>query len=305
MSDERVTEVYVADESLEASQVVGGMPGDTHTEPPAGDESTDEIRRDIEQTRYNMSQTIDTIQDRLSPQHLADQAKGAIREATIGKAEHVMNDVSNAARDTGSGIMAAIRQNPLPAALAGIGLGWLFMQARGTGAQQRSSRQLGYLPMSTGGGYPRSAGYPGYQTGATGRPVGDQASNAAGQLASKAQDAAGQISDQAQQMGGWVQDQAQQVADQAQNQAYQIKGWFERTLDESPLVLGLVALAAGSVLGLAVPETPQEHQMMGPARDNLVQQAEGAAQGALDKVQKVSDQAQKAAKQEAQKQQLM
>jgi hypothetical protein len=46
---------------------------------------TDEIRADIEQTRAEMSETIDAIQDKLSPDHIKDQ----VREATIGKAQHL------------------------------------------------------------------------------------------------------------------------------------------------------------------------------------------------------------------------
>ena len=40
-----------------------------------------------------MSQTINEIQERLSPENVMDQVKGNVREATIGKVERVMEQV--------------------------------------------------------------------------------------------------------------------------------------------------------------------------------------------------------------------
>ena len=74
-------------------------------------------RVEIERTRAGMSETVDAIQERLSPENLKEQAKDRVKEATVGKAQ-----------EAGSGIVDTIRQNPLPAALTGIGLGWLFVE---------------------------------------------------------------------------------------------------------------------------------------------------------------------------------
>ena len=57
-------------------------------QPEAPDDATDEtdaIRGDIEDTRANMSSTIDAIQEKLSPQRLTEQAKDAVRDATVGR----------------------------------------------------------------------------------------------------------------------------------------------------------------------------------------------------------------------------
>ncbi|MBW3636145.1 MAG: DUF3618 domain-containing protein, partial [Armatimonadetes bacterium] len=48
---------------------------------------TEEIRDEIEHTRAEMSQTIDELQEKLSPQHIKEQVKDSVREATIGRAE--------------------------------------------------------------------------------------------------------------------------------------------------------------------------------------------------------------------------
>ena len=49
------------------------------------DENAEQIRAEIEDTRSEMSQTINEIQDRLSPENLMGQVKDTVREATIGK----------------------------------------------------------------------------------------------------------------------------------------------------------------------------------------------------------------------------
>ena len=154
------------------------------------DEEVIVVRAEIEQTRDELSDTIDAIQERLNPQVLmqqaretaqetvqekVDQAKDAVRQATIGKVEDVMStatdkvqDVMNSAGEmisnvtdrvqgagsggtaqtsygvqpvqgtvtgTSSGLIDTIKQNPVPALLAGTGLAWLFFNA--TWAEQR------------------------------------------------------------------------------------------------------------------------------------------------------------------------
>ena len=88
-----------------------------------------------------------------------ETAKEAVREATIGRAEKIMQNVSDTVkevtqpaveavgraaetagataqrvgstvRDTGSTLVDTVRRNPVPAALIGLGLGMLFMNRR-------------------------------------------------------------------------------------------------------------------------------------------------------------------------------
>ena len=50
-----------------------------------------------------------------------------------------------------------------------------------------------------------------------------------------------------------------------------------------------MALAIGTAVGLAIPETDRERQLMGEARDSLVERAQEAAAETLDKVQRVAE----------------
>ena len=272
------------------------------------DESSDAIRDDIEQTRSTMGDTIDAIQERLSPERLTQQAKDVVHDATIGRVEQTMSYMTDSAREGGYTLMDTIRQNPIPAALAGIGVGWLVMKVR-ENADRRAWERHWDRDGAYGRGFQReydpSRSYGQYQQGYQYR--GSQQSGPS--LTDKAQDKMGQVTDKAQDMGGQIQDQAQQVADQAQYQAYRARNWFERTMDENPLAIGLVAVAAGALAGMAVPETDHERMWMGPARDQLVEKAQDVAQTTADKAQRVAQQAtdaaKDAAKDEAKNQNLM
>ena len=75
------------------------------------DEDVQEIRIEIEQTRSEMSETIDAIQEKLSPENIAQQATETVREATIGRAQQAANQAADRARVTGGTVTEALRQN--------------------------------------------------------------------------------------------------------------------------------------------------------------------------------------------------
>jgi hypothetical protein len=311
-----------------------------------------ELRADIERTRADMSATIDAIQEQLDPKHLAeqvreqvrhqfDEAKANVRDATIGKAEALMRDAGDTMTEARYTLMDTVRQNPIPAAMVGIGLGWLFMN-RGSGRPRRSQQDFErYRSRTT-----YACDYPYYPSAnamypadreryeregmmAQGqRRVGEglhRAQDTAGDAMSRAQDAAGnavnRVQDAAGSAVGRVQDAAGNVAHRVQDAAgnavntvqdaagsaahrvqdmtgtlasetaYQTQRAEDRlrqALRENPLGVGAIALALGTAVGLAIPETEREHQLMGEARDSLVERAQSAAQDTIEKVQQVA-----------------
>src|SRR5581483_5053971 len=113
-------------------------------------------------------------------------------------------------------------------------------------------------------------------------------SNAASQVQRSASDLAGRASsaisgavDQAQQKAGYI-------AERAQYQARRVEDTFNQTLNDNPVALGAVALALGTAVGLALPQTRKENELMGSARDALVDKAQTAAHDAIDQVQQVA-----------------
>ena len=226
-------------------------------------------RAEIERTRADMGETVDAIQHRLSPENLKEQAKERVKEATVGKAQ-----------GGGSTIVEVVRANRLPAALTGLGLGWLFMSAR-----RQSSAQLRYR--DTTYEYP-----PAYEERTT-----RSTPSAAGQTVERARDKVGETASQAQ-------DRVSRLGDQAQYRTQRAGEEFQRVLRENPLSVGALAVGVGAAIGLAVPQTSREHEVMGEARETFVDKAQEKAQEAQQKVQRVAEEAQSAAKDEAEKQGL-
>ena len=95
---------------------------------------------DIVETREEMTVTVEEIGDRLDPRNIVAGAKDTVREATIGKVEDMANtagamvsDAGDTVREAGSGIVDTITKNPIPAAMVGLGLGWLALSSRSSG----------------------------------------------------------------------------------------------------------------------------------------------------------------------------
>jgi ElaB/YqjD/DUF883 family membrane-anchored ribosome-binding protein len=261
----------------------GGVGGGAVIDEDATDRAEIE-RTEIERTRADMSETVDAVQERLSPENLKEEAKDRVKEATVGRAQ-----------EAGSGIVETIRANPLPAALTGIGLGWLLVSARRSASGQSSYRDRVY-------GYPPRYEDQGVSASSAGHALG-QARDSVGESASRAQDKVGDLASEAQGRAGKVasraQDRVSNLADQARFQARRASGGFQRMLRENPLTMGALAIGTGAAVGLAIPQTTREHEAMGEARDNLVDTVQEKAQEAQQKVQRVAEEAQSAAKEEA------
>ena len=73
---------------------------------------------------------------------------------------------------------------------------------------------------------------------------------------------------------------------------------------ENPLAMGALGIGVGAAVGLAIPETDKEHEVMGEARDTLVDKAQEKVQDVQQRAQSVAEEAQSAAKDEAENQGL-
>ncbi len=243
-------------------------------------------------------------------QELSD-TKAAVREATIGKVEHMVHSAKETVTDTGSSFVDTIKANPIPAALAGVGLAWLFMNMRAT-SQQKSAgtfrgrgdhRPIGVYGHDESGPVGRAMHQLGEKAGHVAQAVQRTAGNVAHQasdLAQKTQTSVGAMAHDAQEsvthlahdaqasVGQYAHDAqatASQFAQQAQRQARQVGTRFETTLHDNPLAVGAVVLAIGTAVGLAIPTTRREDKWMGAARDDVMGKAEELAHGALGQVE--------------------
>ncbi|MFZ1754355.1 MAG: DUF3618 domain-containing protein [Caldilineaceae bacterium] len=207
--------------------------------------SSDEIRQDIRSTRAGMSETLDAIQSQLHPDNLKNQAQEVIRSSMTEGANAVVNYLSTNRSQIGSTVTQAIKRNPVPAALVGLGVGWLLMEGfgdnnpRGNSAPERGPG-MGYGSQSM---HPyRSAAYsrpsPAPYTTAAQAPedsrifagresVHDSVAEANGHVQEAIGSAADSLRHTASQIGESVHDTAENVADQLHETAEQARARAE------------------------------------------------------------------------------
>jgi hypothetical protein len=227
---------------------------------------TNQIRSEIEQTRDDMSDTIDEIQDRLRPGNVAANVRDTASIAA--------SNVRSAARETmdevaESRVVQQLRANPIPGAMVGIGvagLAWLAFGSRDDRWRPPQGRRFASGP------YGRTAASAGIETAVEG------AVDRAKELTSKTGEYAREVGWKAQQTTRRAQTQLQQTTRRAQTR-------LQRAINENPLFIGAAALAAGAMIGMAVPETERENEWMGETRDNVVEEAQHVARHAANRVQ--------------------
>ena len=158
-----------------------------------------------------------------------------------------------------------------------IGLAWLIAGGRsqdaGTGSGQQSLPGASY-------GEPYRQEYP--YGSPTGYDYGDSGSRDSGS----------------------EQGRVGQSAAQAQEQAQRAQSGFERALQENPLAVGIAAIGIGAAVGLAIPSTAKESELMGETRDKLANRAQRQVQEASQRAQRVAQEARSAAEEEASRQDL-
>lgn len=251
------------------------------------EDDAEQIRAEIEDTRADMSQTINEIQERLSPEHLMGQVKETVREATIGKVERVMEtigEVTEPAREAmsragstikeaGTSVGYSVWRNPIPLALIGLGVGMLFMKSRRGNGYDSWSRDTSPRPKRqnlSGGG---QLGQTRYTTGdAYNESTFNQVKETAGNLANRSTETLSNL------------------GSKAREGANEVSNRFGQLLHDNPLAVGAVAMAAGTAVGLALPSTRFESEYIGETSEKLVDKAEEVARGAIDKVQDAAKQ---------------
>jgi hypothetical protein len=176
-------------------------------------------------------------------------------------------------------MMALIRENPLPATIAAVGLGWLWMQRSGQG--HATSAHGGY---SGNGQHQGGIGHLGHQVVGQAQNMVGQVGHSVGDMVSQAQDMTGQVGGQARSAGGSVQTATKS---------------FAQGISADPLALAAMGVALGAAAAILLPATEQERQMMGQAHDRVMEQAQTLGGEAVEKVQRVAAEVGKAAVEQA------
>jgi ElaB/YqjD/DUF883 family membrane-anchored ribosome-binding protein len=280
-------------------------------------EDTEQIKAQIEETRNQMGETIDAIQERLSFANISEQvsetvnsaietAKDTAYDATIGKAVGFMKNVGDGV--THSGAFRTIKTNPFPLALIGLGTGLLIYQSYNRKGSYRRGYGQGYERRF----YNRPDERSGESTFESARgAISDRASSAytgVTEKASSALEGVSNVAGNAYEKVTGVVDKTYTGAGELANKAYDRVGEFgtvaqekyDEYLEENPLALGALAVAIGAAVGFAVPSTRYEGKMMGEARETLMHRAQEAAGSLVDKAKHVATEAGETIKEEAQ-----
>lgn len=215
---------------------------------------------------------------------------------SYGSHPHDSRSASATRSDFVGGLSDSIRQNPVPAALVGIGILWLFTGGRHVmlgGAASSAAGGLGRAAQDAGG-----AAYRGVRD-TTGRVVETLggAAESAGRMGVHAAEAVRSAADAMQSVvsrgGEAVRDAASNATDQIWSESDDMSrrggsavpgpsfgGTMERAqstladlFERQPLVLGAVGIAIGAALAASLPPSDAENRIMGDTADTVKDRA--------------------------------
>ncbi len=230
--------------------------------------SPDEIERDLAETRRHLDTTLDAIQNRMSA--------GAMFEDAL---DYMRRDGSAFGRN----FVETVRDNPVPATLMTVGLGWMMMSGRNGGAS-RSGRYGALVPASERESHGPSAGDRLRGMGQSVREQQEAAAHGTSQAAHKMSDSARQGWDSARtgaesamnrgrDMVSGVGERMRSAGEGTRSAGRSMAGFFE----ENPLAVGVMAVAAGAALAAFLPRTRTEDETLGPLRERAMEQGRAQA----------------------------
>ncbi|HEY8555243.1 MAG TPA: DUF3618 domain-containing protein [Burkholderiales bacterium] len=227
----------------------------------------EELEREIDETRADVEATLAALERKLTPQRLLDQTIGRVRShggELAGNLGHAM------------------KQNPLPMVLASIGIAWLMMSNRRDGG--------GYAHADDGPGMRerlRSARERWSDKAHAVRERWSDARAGAEERASSAREAVRQRREGARdrlerareglsRSGEAVRESTSRAASMARRDFDRVRSGLDHLLEEQPLLLGLIGIAAGALVGAALPPSEREDRWLGDARDRTLERAKRA-----------------------------
>jgi len=312
---------YADDPGYVSSEYASGAdyatPGGDDTE--GTDRRTSEVRQEIDRTREDMSETIDAIQDRLRPRNVASRAAESVREATVDRVKEFASTMTgrNSSADDDwnddpryrssgwdgsprNGFVDRIRDNPLASAIAAGSIAWLLFGGRRHRSGYESSWQDRDRAMygSTRGGqaFVREARIDVDEGPSFGdeRDTPGRGWNQSGNREWRARDRSDAGQGGADVMAR-ARETASDVSQRARAAASDMRRRGGRVASESPLMTGAFAVALGLAIGLAIPETERENEIMGEAKDSMVDRGKDAVRTAAERVQAAAGEVQRVA----------
>lgn len=244
------------------------------------------LRDKIQLTRDEIGRTINTIQDRLSPDRIAQY----ITSSATNGIQALKNQTRGTADQWVSPDTERILNKSIPAALIGVGLAWIVARAINA-SQETNRRNRDYYSLDPDEEWPLYA--PEEESGRawSNRTNGKdsmQAQRAAIQKSlEQARGEGPQGTHHAQEhLAEWPSEANDHIQRTRKRGSEQSKGEFRRYVQDNPLTIGAITLAIGTAVGLSLPRTRGEDKWMGRTRDHLVDQVKTASKDIVPKARR-------------------
>ena len=259
-----------------------------------------EIESEIAHTRAEMSETIEAIQEKLRPANLVSDATERVKSATTEKVKNMADTASETAQDVMRGsreraydMVEGAKQNPIPALMIGAGVAWLLMGSRNRGSDYSDRGWSQYSSRNTRGAYAGGDDY--YRSTEADYSDVDDSSRYGYNRASSSSRYGDSRYTGGSQYGygneGWTSGTSRGLSDAgdtARQTVRRTSNQLQRMLRDNPLLVGAAAVLAGAAIGASLPETDRENQLMGEARDSVVDRAQEAAREAANTVKEAA-----------------
>jgi hypothetical protein len=255
-----------------------------------------------------------------------ETAKDTVYDATIRKAGDFMQSMNKSVNKgldeiSKSEAVSVMRANPLALSLIGLGVGLLLMngykkksyryadgnsgghQGKGayaSGGAAYSGGNRGNQPSMLKSAQDKISGTATSAYESVGNVAGsayDSVSNAAGStietVSGAATNAYSSVTGAATNAYSSATDYAGKAYEKVGDFGSQAREQYDHYIEENPLAVGAVALALGAAVGMALPSTRVEGQLMGEHKQQLLQKAQDTAGELVDRVKQVASEAQK------------
>jgi ElaB/YqjD/DUF883 family membrane-anchored ribosome-binding protein len=283
--------------------------------------SSGEIKSDIRRTRGRLDDTLETLNERLSPRSLINDVLSWFE----GRGADQTGVKSGDSLKRGyRSVIRQIKDNPMPALLIGAGISWMILGAENDESshlENQASYGGGdpYGPQSSGAGERKH--FPHEQSDE--RDIASSVKEKTGQAEEAFSGATEAVTEKMSDIGSGIQARARSAASaisevtrrgrhagregtQHLQQGYAYAGdRFQEAVEEYPFAVAVGFLGVGLLTGLLLPRTPQEDKLLGESSDRLVEQVKQTGKETLDKAKAVAQRVTDGAINEAKQQGIM
>lgn len=199
-----------------------------------------ELEQEADGVRADLEKTVDELMQQFSPSELLNQGMSLFRRK--GNFDFVRN------------LNSQVQNNPIPTLLVGVGVIWLMSASKqppvheGASISDTIGKKLGAtrdrLSAATGGLRSSSQGVAEHA-----REKGDQVARGAGDVVHRVGDA------------------SRNTSESVRSGIRNARDGYTQVLREQPLLVGVLAVAAGAALGALLPRTSTEDRMVGDLSD--------------------------------------